>query len=804
MAEIGLVASIFGVAAYGTQVATSLYETADVMIHAHQQIASMAKHVSQFTAVLRHLGRVLEAEKGNCSKELLRDIRKIKHSCKRTFKEINSTIRSKRSPLLIRVRWLFKKSKAKELEVRLDSEQSMLQTMIQSKDDSKQISGLREEIALLKTLIIENYNNVTELQRAEQSAEAERPLSLDSSLSESDEEGSGADERLNDNKSTQSRHQAEQENVESSAGNIQASSGFQKSAVQPLAQYDSPLKPGIHQTSALLLQMVPYRPAASNSRLISQSNGQMARSPNAIDTSPKPAMEEATKSIRLLLDKWTNLGSAPISDLLDEDVKAGNAHKERGPKIYRQRSRERYFPGTEYPSDELDPPFFPQSQHQVPPRPAEPYLMPGQLPQAPLFGTLKDLWISPHLTGQAPTPRSVGEDMLDALRSTGGGIVYAKKNDFEHLYFVDRIVTYRFLLVPFSLIPSNELEPLFTEIGKGWVRQEALDLFSYTYTETPSGHFCISGNLMLPEIEELVILSYQAVGRGLVERSRKVIGERGWNERVDAIVREISKASINRRPASAYNQANEPRNQRGDPGEDPESYFFTKTQTRRDPFGPSTIPHTELSPADLQITDSEMDSARETKSAAPKVTVTVHRKGGHKPNPNPAVKAREKELEKLKEKLEILKKRRDEAQKVKDLPLEADLTYYAIPDLNQRIEILMRDGEGDEKLSPNPATNAREKELEKLKEKLEILKKRRDEAEEAKDLEIAADLTYYAIPDLNQRIEILMRDGEGDEKISPNPATNAREKELEKLKEKLEILKKRRDEAEEAKDLEIA
>ena len=137
MAEIGLVASIFGVAAYGTKVATSLYETAEVMIHARQQIASIAKHVSQFTAVLRHLGRVLEAEKGNCSKELLQDIQKIKRSCKSTFKEINSTINSKRSPLLTRVRWLFKKSKAKELEVRLDSEQSMLQTMIQTVTVSK-------------------------------------------------------------------------------------------------------------------------------------------------------------------------------------------------------------------------------------------------------------------------------------------------------------------------------------------------------------------------------------------------------------------------------------------------------------------------------------------------------------------------------------------------------------------------------------------------------------------------------------------------------------------------------------------
>jgi len=38
MAEIGLVASIFSVAAVGTSVATTLYETADVMINADQQI----------------------------------------------------------------------------------------------------------------------------------------------------------------------------------------------------------------------------------------------------------------------------------------------------------------------------------------------------------------------------------------------------------------------------------------------------------------------------------------------------------------------------------------------------------------------------------------------------------------------------------------------------------------------------------------------------------------------------------------------------------------------------------------------
>lgn len=381
MAEIGLVASIFGVAAYGTKVVTTLYETGDVLIHAHQQIASMAKHVSQFTAVLRHLGRVLEAERGNCSKDLLRDVRKIISSCKGTFKEIKSTLRSKRFRPLIPVRWLFKRSKAKELEARLDSEQSMLQTMIQSvtvsklgdmqaryaasllcsvraarndthtrrsKDDSIQLSALREEIALLKTLIIENYNNVAELQRAEQSAEAEADVWRPSSpaeamyqgyfdtpytpgdpinpppypgLSESDEESGDPDEATSNTQSTQSRHQDENGNDGYSVDTTQTPSDYHGNIVPQVATCVSSLEPEMQRASALLLQMVPYRPPVSNSSQAKQSD-RLLRAPglsDTVETKPKPAMEEATKSVRLLLDKWTTSGSAPVSDFLVED-----------------------------------------------------------------------------------------------------------------------------------------------------------------------------------------------------------------------------------------------------------------------------------------------------------------------------------------------------------------------------------------------------------------------------------------------------------------------------------------------------
>lgn len=154
----------------------------------------------------------------------------------------------------------------------------------------------------------------------------------------------------------------------------------------------------------------------------------------------------------------------------------------------------------EFSDDDFNSSNFPQPRYQddwpPPPLRAEPRPIPGQPPQGNFHPHSKDTWITSRAPGHRPT-RIVGDEILNALRSTGGGIVYTKRNDFRHSYYVDHILTYTFNLVPSTLITSNESEPRFTEIGKGWVRQEALELLSYTYTETPSGHFCISGNLEL-------------------------------------------------------------------------------------------------------------------------------------------------------------------------------------------------------------------------------------------------------------------------------------------------------------------
>ena len=93
--------------------------------------------------------------------------------------------------------------------------------------------------------------------------------------------------------------------------------------------------------------------------------------------------------------------------------------------------------------------------------------------------------------------RDVGNDLLDGIRSTRGGINYLKVNEFRFAYYVDYTVIHVFDLVPREMIPYDGGDPRFTEIGKGWIRQEVLDLLGYSYSETRSTHYSISGNLSL-------------------------------------------------------------------------------------------------------------------------------------------------------------------------------------------------------------------------------------------------------------------------------------------------------------------
>ena len=101
--------------------------------------------------------------------------------------------------------------------------------------------------------------------------------------------------------------------------------------------------------------------------------------------------------------------------------------------------------------------------------------------------------------------------------------------------------------------------------------------------------------------------------------------------------------------------------------------------------------------------------------------------------------------------LERSKKRRDDAERAGDLTTSADLTYYVIPNLMRLVEQFEKDEANSQK---DVATRDRLlKEIDESKTKLEQLRTRMDEAERARDITMVSDLKYYAIPDVQARIQ---------------------------------------------------
>lgn len=226
-----------------------------------------------------------------------------------------------------------------------------------SKEDSSYMTGLKVEIKLLTTLVKENYDKVMALRNAEQSTEAEArcqpvpgdeshpkvqnprvddttfpsnpivvsnafepptrrspsptPNASESGHGDSSSEGSDDNDDVSNTKS---------ENDHDDSGPKGINPGVKVmisgSSSEPRVSYKDPSNSVVHRESDLLLQMVPYRP-----------RGPQPIRPNHLlagrqdpDNDTETTTEEATKSVRLLLDRWTSMGSAPISNILDEEA----------------------------------------------------------------------------------------------------------------------------------------------------------------------------------------------------------------------------------------------------------------------------------------------------------------------------------------------------------------------------------------------------------------------------------------------------------------------------------------------------
>ena len=191
------------------------------------------------------------------------------------------------------------------------------------------------------------------------------------------------------------------------------------------------------------------------------------------------------------------------------------------------------------------------------------------------------------------------------------------------------------------------------------------------------------------QIEELVQLSYQALERNLEERSKQVIKERGLEEEIDAENR--------RRPRVRSNQP-----WAAPPFSVPPEGF---EPTIRPPFRDvSPTKSTQAQPYFSRPNPPEhIESDRRrkgtVKKAQPEVRFTIPRAQlasdiadnvkkaeGYSILPDDTLNSLDAETPSVRLRLERAKRRKAEAEKVKDTTTVYDLTNFVIPDLEARLE----------------------------------------------------------------------------------------------------------------------
>jgi hypothetical protein len=208
------------------------------------------------------------------------------------------------------------------------------------------------------------------------------------------------------------------------------------------------------------------------------------------------------------------------------------------------------------------------------------------------------------------------------------------------------------------------------------------------------------------EIEELVKLSYQALDRVLRERSKAVIKERGWAEAIDIISRDMPSMYSHEPPPMAeyWNHTVTPYS--GYPGlsENTEhtNGFPIKTASSQIPLRrPEDYGRERLRSLPVSAPPKILRQRRGiSKPARPEVRFTLpgaqrgsstadttNESQAREPTPNVRQTSKTNdELPKLIEKLERAIKKLEECKRSEDHHNAADLTYYVIPDLKNRIE----------------------------------------------------------------------------------------------------------------------
>lgn len=243
------------------------------------------------------------------------------------------------------------------------------------------------------------------------------------------------------------------------------------------------------------------------------------------------------------------------------------------------------------------------------------------------------------------------------------------------------------------------------------------------------------------EIEELVKLSYQALDRHLKERSKKVVKEKGWGEIIEATHQTPRMHPMNRVPGMYPDEPlaaphhlhplSETWNQRYPPRPPmPESWSQTGPPYARYAGHRPYTDYGNFLPEQIVVSQAPSPGHRSRE-------ITVVR------NTRPILNSRHHEIEYQEQ--EATKETRQEVR-------------FTLP----RVQLGSIPVGAAEEVQPVlakpdvPITRADE-ELQKVRQRLDEVKKKKQKAEKENDPGTASDIEYYVIPELEAQINLLLK-----------------------------------------------
>jgi hypothetical protein len=151
MAEIGLTASVVGVAGAGAKLSMILYGFASTVALARKEIDSVSRDISLFSGMLKQVGRVLSSQKGvRFSTKALDTTLGIVDRCQVIFDDIHGIVQGLKTDkadgssqsigFVNKVKWTFKMPKVRLLMGTLDSMMITLHLMLTTLNISEKLN----------------------------------------------------------------------------------------------------------------------------------------------------------------------------------------------------------------------------------------------------------------------------------------------------------------------------------------------------------------------------------------------------------------------------------------------------------------------------------------------------------------------------------------------------------------------------------------------------------------------------------------------------------------------------------------